>query len=79
MNEAYKSLELVDRSNCESPKRPKIQVPHMVWSMHGTMYAPILHTNASNIGTNDTVKSLEQMKKKIHPNEHRVKIKEQLL
>lgn len=60
MNVVCKSLESVDRSNCGSPKRPKIQAQHMVWPMHGIVCAPISRTNASSIGTNDTVRSLRR-------------------
>lgn len=56
MSVENKSLEYC--SNCDSPKRLKIQVQHMEWPMHGRVCVPILHINDLSIDTNDTVKSL---------------------
>lgn len=57
MSVASKSLGY--SSNCDNPKRPKIQVQRMEWTMHGRACAPILHINVSGIDTSDTIKSLQ--------------------
>lgn len=61
MSAECRSLESC--SNCGNPKRPKIQVQRMEWTKHGRAYAPIWHINASDIDTDDTIKSLEIAKR----------------